>query len=139
VRQAGHTTELRFAFRPNGTFVFSTSIRNPGRWPVEVTDVSLHGWSGQGQGPRYVVERLLYGYDDGSGTHAYVPEQASPWKPVSVAPNAVLTLFLTVKIPNVEMAKGSSHYWEDVSVRYKVLGLPQQQQVPIGFFLSVGA
>ncbi|HEX6686709.1 MAG TPA: hypothetical protein VF062_28305 [Candidatus Limnocylindrales bacterium] len=132
MRQAGRTTELRFAFRPNDTFVFYTSIRNPGPWTVEVDDVFVPG-------PGYAVETLRYSYDgDGRGTHSYLPEHASAWRPVSVAPDAVLALFLTVSIPDVEMAPGSYHYWEDLSVRYRVLGLAQARQVPIGFFLSVG-
>ncbi|HZM83695.1 MAG TPA: hypothetical protein VFC19_48880 [Candidatus Limnocylindrales bacterium] len=139
--QAGDTTEVRYTYRPNGSFTFYTSIRNPGHWPVEVTDVSLPGWSGPGFGPRYVVEKLRYGYDSGNGalSDAYEPDRALPWKPVTVAPEAVLTLFVTVKIPDWEMAKGTSQNWEEITVRYRVLGLPQEQHVPIGFLLSVGA
>jgi hypothetical protein len=142
VREAEDATEFRFAYHPDGTFEFHTSIRNPGRWPVEVNDVSLYDSSDPWGGPRYVVEELRYGYDNydnGTSGDVYRPERASLWKPVTLAPHSVLTLFVTIKMPGDETAKGSGtiRSWETVRVSYKILGLSQERRVPIGFFLSV--
>jgi len=88
---------------------------------------------------RFTVEELRYGYDDGGGDATYQPEKASPWRPVTIAPDAMLILFLTVSLPGVEMAEGSSLFWKDIGVRYKILGLSQERRVPLGFVLRVGA
>src|SRR5689334_12629868 len=49
---ADHTAEFRFPFRPNTKFVLYASVRNPGPWPVVLTDLSLNDFS-----PYFAVKR----------------------------------------------------------------------------------
>ena len=136
-REAGRTTEFIFPHRPNGTFVFYTAIRNAGRWPVEVTEVSLYPESVGRLGPRYVIDELRYNYDGRYNGDAFLPDRALPWKAVTMAPHAILSMFVTVRMPEIQTAKGTVYSWENVFVRYKIMGLSLERQVPIGFFLSV--
>ena len=65
------------------------------------------------------------------------PAAAAPFRSISVGAGMELPVFVTITMPDVEMAPGSGLYFEDLAVDYDVLGLPRHQRVPMGFRLFV--
>ncbi|WP_405090254.1 hypothetical protein OG767_21660 [Micromonospora sp. NBC_01392] len=134
-RTEGPTTEVRFAFNPGGQVTFGASIRNPGPWPVTITGVAGEG----GPGNRHVfkIARLAVNPADEATAVVFDPAAAAPFRSIRIAAGTELPVFVTITIPDVEMAPGSGLFFDDLSVDYEVLGLRRHQRVPMGFRLLV--
>ncbi|SIN30736.1 hypothetical protein SAMN04489832_5160 [Micromonospora cremea] len=132
-RTEGQRTELRFAFSPGGQVTFGASIRNPGPWPATITGVNGRPSDQQ----VFKIARLAVNHADEATAAVFDPAAAEPFRSVRVAAGAELPVFVTITIPDVEFASGSSLFFDDLAVDYEVLGLPRHQRVPMGFRLSV--
>lgn len=128
-------TEVQFGFEPGRQITFGASIRNPGPWPVTITDIAVN----DGPADRHVfkIANLAVNPADSPATAAFDPTASAPFRSITVASGAELPVFVTITIPNVEMAAGSGLVFDDLAVDYVVLGLPRHQRVPLGFRLSV--
>ncbi|GHJ47430.1 hypothetical protein Cs7R123_47720 [Catellatospora sp. TT07R-123] len=134
-RTEGPRTELRFAFIPGTEVTFGASIRNPGPWPVTITGVTVN--DGPADQHVFKILRLAVNHADKATAVVFDPAAAEPLRSVRVAAGEELPVFVTIMIPDVEMAPGSGLFLDDLAVDYEVLGLPRHQRVPMGFRLSV--
>ncbi|MCG5444100.1 hypothetical protein NIE79_002244 [Micromonospora sp. NIE79] len=132
-RTEGQRTELRFPFNPGGHLTFGASIRNPGPWPVTITGINDRPADQQ----VFKVARLAANHADEATDVVFDPAAAEPFRSIRVAAGSELPVFVTITIPDVEFATGSSLFFDDLAVDYEVLGLPRHQRVPMGFRLSV--
>jgi hypothetical protein len=126
-------TEMRFVFGPGRQATFGVSIRNRGRWPVTITGIN----DGPGDQQVFKVVRLAMNHVDNPGAVVLDPAAAVPFRSVSVAAGTELPVFVTITMPDVQMAPGSGLFFEHLVVDYEVLGLPRQQRVPMGFRVLV--
>ncbi|MDZ5445601.1 hypothetical protein U2F26_23190 [Micromonospora sp. 4G57] len=133
-RPEGRRTELRFAFNPGRRVTFGASIRNPGRWPVTITGIAVD--DGPADQHVFKIARLAVTHAD-EASAIFDPAAAVAFQSIRVAAGAELPVFVTITIPDVEMAPGSGLFFDDLAVDYEVLGLPRHQRVPMGFRLSV--
>ncbi|WP_319463468.1 hypothetical protein [Micromonospora sp. RTP1Z1] len=129
-RTEGSRTEVRFAFNPGGQVTFGASIRNPGPWPVTITGIAVD------DGP-VKIARLAVNHADEATAVVFDPAAAAPFHSIRVGAGMELPVFVTITIPDVEVAPGSGLFFDDLAVDYDVLGLPRQQRVPMGFRLLV--
>lgn len=134
-RTEGPRTEVRFAFNPGGQVTFGASIRNPGPWPVTITGIAGDG--GPADQHVFKIARLVVNHADEATAVVFNPAAAAPFRPIKVGAGMELPVFVTITIPDVEMAPGSGLFFDDLAVDYDVLGLPRHQRVPMGFRLSV--
>ncbi|MGN9774662.1 hypothetical protein ACTMS0_02590 [Micromonospora sp. H33] len=126
---------MRFAFNPGGQATFGASIRNPGPWPVTITGIAGDG--GPADKHVFKIDRLaVHPADEATGV-VFDPAAAAPFRSIRVAAGMELPVFVTITIPDVEMAPGSGLFFDDLAVDYEVLGLPRHQRVPMGFRLLV--
>ncbi len=132
-RTEGQRTEVRFAFNPGGHVTFGASIRNPGPWPVTITGINDRPADQQ----MFKIAHLAVNHTDKATAAVFDPAAAEPFRSIRVAAGAELPVFVTITIPDVEFASGSSLFFDDLAVDYEVLGLPRNQRVPMGFRLSV--
>jgi hypothetical protein len=133
-RTDGPGTEVRFAFQPGRQVTFGAAIRNPGPWPVTITGISVN--DGPADLHVFKIVRLAVNPAD-EATAVFDPTATAPFRSTRLAAGAELPVFVTITIPNVEMASGSGLFFDDLAVDYEVLGLPRHQRVPMGFRLSV--
>ncbi|QLQ37308.1 hypothetical protein [Micromonospora robiginosa] len=128
-------TEVRFAFNPGGQITFGASIRNPGPMPVTITGITAN--DGPADRQVFKTARLAVNQADEATVVMFDPAAATPFRPIKVGAGMELPVFVTITIPDVEMAPGSGLFFDDLAVDYAVLGLPRHQQVPMGFRLLV--
>ncbi|SCL66336.1 hypothetical protein [Micromonospora chersina] len=130
----GPRTEIRFAFSPRGQITFGASIRNPGPWPVTITGVAVN----DGPADQHVFKVVRLAVNHTAEANAmFDPDAATPFRSMRVGAGTELPVFVTITIPDVEMAPGSGLFFDNLAVAYTVLGLPRHQRVPMGFRLSV--
>ncbi|RQW88934.1 hypothetical protein [Micromonospora globispora] len=134
-RTEGQRTEVRFAFNPGRQVTFGASIRNPGPWPVTITDIAVN--DGPADQHVFKIARLAVNHADEATAVVFDLAAAAPFRSNRVAAGAELPVFVTITIPDVEMAPGSGLFFDDLAVDYEVLGLPRHQRVPMGFRLLV--
>ncbi len=134
-RTEGQRTEVRFAFNPGSQVTFGASIRNPGPWPVTITSIAVD--DGPVDQHVFKVARLAVNPADESTTVGFDPAAAAPFRAIRVAAGMELPVFVTITIPDGQMAPGSGLFFDDLAVDYDVLGLPRHQRVPMGFRLLV--
>jgi hypothetical protein len=134
-RTEGQRTELVFPFSPGDQITFGASIRNPGPWPVTISGIAV----GDSPVDQHVfkIARLAVNDADRATAVVFDPAAATPFRPVRVGAGMELPVFVTIKIPDVEMAAGSGLFFDDLATDYHVLGLPRHQRVPMGFRLLV--
>jgi hypothetical protein len=132
-RTDGSRTWLRFVFNPGAQVTFGLSIRNPGPLPVTITGVALDDGPA-GYQPIFKVVRVAVNRAVRSSA-VFDPAGATPLGAMRVGPGMELPVFVTITVPDVQMAPGAG-IWEDgASVEYEVLGLFRHQRVPMGFRL----
>ncbi|GHJ56876.1 hypothetical protein Nm8I071_61830 [Nonomuraea sp. TT08I-71] len=85
----------------------------------------------------FKVARLAVNPADKAIAVVFDPAAAAPFRSIRVAAGLELPVFVTITIPDVEMAPGSGLFFDDLAVDYEVLGLPRHQRVPMGFRLLV--
>lgn len=136
VRNADAMTEVRYAFEPGGHVTFGASVRNPGPWPVTISAVTVGNPGDYQVFPVAHAEMIPYGQTT-PGT--YGPAAATPFSPTTVEPGEELAVFLTVTIPEAEMAPGSGLFFDDLAVSYAVFGFMHHQRIPMTFRLAVYA
>ncbi|MFG2169138.1 hypothetical protein [Micromonospora chersina] len=134
-RTEGPRTEVRFAFNPGRQVTFGVSIRNPGPWPVTITGIAGEGR--QADHHVFKIARLAANPADKATAVGFDPAAAAPFRSIRVAAGMELPVFVTITIPDVEMAPGSALGFDDLAVDYDVLGLPRHQRVPMGFRLLI--
>jgi hypothetical protein len=134
-RTEGPRAELRLPFNPGGQVTFGVSIRNPGPWPATITGIAVD--DGPADHHVFKIARLAANHADKSTAVVFDPAAATPLRPTRVGADMELPVFVTITIPDVEMAPGSGLFFEDLAVDYDVLGLPRHQRVPMGFRLLV--
>ncbi len=128
---------VQFAFEPGKQITFGASIRNPGLWPVTITGVAVN--DGPADQHVFKIAHLAVNPADSAGNAAFDRTASAPFRSITVAAGTELPLFVTITIPNVEMASGSGLFFDSLAVDFEVLGLPRHQRVPMGFRLSVHA
>jgi hypothetical protein len=132
-RAEGLKTEVRFAFSPGRQVTFGASIRNPGPWPVTITGIN----DGPAEQQVFKIARLAVNHAEKVTAVVFDPAAAVPFRSIRVAAGMELPVFITITMPDVEIASGSGLFFEDLVVDYEVLGLPRHQRVPMGFRLMV--
>ncbi|MFI6263134.1 hypothetical protein [Micromonospora sp. NPDC051006] len=85
----------------------------------------------------FEIARLAVNPADEATAVVFEPAAAAPFRSIRVAAGMELPVFVTITIPDVEMAPRSSLVLDDLAVNYEVLGLPRHERVPMGFRLSV--
>lgn len=126
VRRAGPVTEARIPFIRGGEFSFGITIRNPGPWPVTITDVAI--------GDHFTVADLTMIVAD-ENTRAFGPSEAVPFKAAKLAKGGEMHVFIKATMPDLETA-GTWSMHEQL-VTYQVLGQTRQQRAPMGFYLAL--
>ncbi|MBQ0979107.1 MULTISPECIES: hypothetical protein [unclassified Micromonospora] len=132
-RTDGPRTEVRFAFNPGRQVTFGATIRNPGPWPVTITSINDDAADQQA----FKIARLAVNHADEGTAVVFDPAAAAPFRSTTVAAGMELPVFVTITMPDVEMASGGGIFFDDLAVDYRVLGLPRHQRVPMGFRLFV--
>ena len=130
--RAGPTREVRYVFQRGGQLQFGASIRNPGPWPVTITNVAVN--EGPAEYHQFKVVALTMTYTDGSEANTRDP---MPFAATTVAVGAELWVYVTMTMPDVEMGPGSAMYFGDLAVTYRVLGMTRHEWVPMGFYLAM--
>jgi hypothetical protein len=114
---------------------FGVSIRNPGPWPVTIIGITAGDFPADD--PVFKTTRVTVNHADKSTTAVFDPAAATPLRSTRVGAGMELPVFVTITIPDVEVASGSSIWFGDVTVDYWLLGLAHHQRVPLGFRLSL--
>lgn len=84
------------------------------------------------------IARLAVNHADEATAVVFDPAAAATlFRSIRVAAGMELPVFVTITIPDVEMAPGSGLFSDDLAVDYDVLGLPRHQRVPMGFRMVV--
>ncbi|WNM41524.1 hypothetical protein RMN56_09345 [Micromonospora halotolerans] len=127
---------MRFTFNPGGQITFGASIRNPGPWPVTITDIAVD--DGPVDQHVFKVARLAANHAvDEATAVAFDPATAAPLRSIRVGAGRDLPVLITITIPDVEQAPGAGLFFDDLAVDFEVLGLPRHQRVQMGFRLFV--
>ncbi|WCN80235.1 hypothetical protein [Micromonospora sp. LH3U1] len=134
-RTEGPTTEVRFAFDPGRQITFGATIHNPGPWPVTLTGIAVD--DGPVDQHIFTIARLAVNHADEATAALFDPGSATPFRSTTVPAGTELPVFVTITIPDVEMAPDGGLFFDDLAVDYAVLGLPRHQRVPMGFRLLV--
>ncbi|MGC4757938.1 hypothetical protein [Micromonospora trifolii] len=85
----------------------------------------------------FKIARLSVNHAENATAVVFDPAAAVPFRSIRVAAGMELPVFITITMPDVEMASGSGLFFEDLVVDYEVLGLSHHQRVPMGFRLVV--
>ncbi|GIH03370.1 hypothetical protein Rhe02_14370 [Rhizocola hellebori] len=129
IRSVGPLTEARQPFVRGGQVSLVASIRNPGPWPVTITDVTT--------GVDYLKIAQLTMIHVDENTRDFRSSASVPFGAAKVGKGEELTIFATITLPDVERAPGSSTSFDTLTVAYRVLGQSRRQQVPMGFYLTL--
>ncbi|WP_176731800.1 hypothetical protein [Micromonospora rhizosphaerae] len=86
-------------------------------------------------GPDYILERVRMYYDGRGGQGS--PFDAVPFRPIDLRPDDEIVVYLTLRLAEVPNETCAGFQLYSQRVRFKVLGIPREQLVPIGHVISV--
>lgn len=125
---AGDVTEYRYLARPGRTIEYGFSIANHGPLPVRLEQVISNNRP-------YTVEpvRVDEDFEDG-----FDPSEAVPFRPTDLRRNDEVVVWMTMQLPEAAPTPPCGAFGFDTqTVRFRVLGVPREQDVPIGYFIKV--
>jgi hypothetical protein len=124
-------TQLVFTYNPGAPMTFGTTIRNPRPWPVTITGF----WEDENRVFKHA--RVTMNRPGDAEFVSFDPATATAFEPIRLDPGNELPVFVTVTMPDVEFAAGSGIIFDTVMVHFNALGLPRDQQVPLGYRIRV--
>ncbi|MFC4021107.1 hypothetical protein ACFOW4_24635 [Micromonospora sp. GCM10011542] len=126
---AGGVTEHRHLAWSGRTIEFAMSIANRGPLTVRLEEVIHDG------GSNYTLEQVRMYYDGRGGQGS--PFDAVPFRPIDLPPDDEVQVYLTLRLATVPNMTCAGFWLYSQRVRFKVLGIPREQLVPIGDVISV--
>lgn len=129
-RTAAGAEELRFPHHAGGTYEVYLSLRNPGAVPVRISAIGHENIA------TYTIARMTMIVNGGAKAECCSPSDAEPFRPVEVAAGSELYLFLTLRVEDEEWPPCLTKWFSAMPVRYSVLGVDRQQDVPLRAAIS---
>ncbi|MFJ6166203.1 hypothetical protein ACIQH6_13900 [Micromonospora orduensis] len=125
---AGDVREARYLAVPGRTIEYAFSIANRGRLPVRLDKVLA------ADGVDYTTAQIRMEPDSERGFTTPVAFQ-----PVDLRPDDQVIIWVTLRSPDQAQQRSEcGAFWFDTQrVRFTVLGMPREQQVPLGHVIRV--
>lgn len=125
---AGDVHEFRYLAQPGRTIEYAFSIANRGPLPLRLEQVITDNRP-------YTVEPVGVDEDFEDGVE---PSEAVPFRPVDLHRNDEVVVWMTMRLPEAAPTPPCGWFGFDTQrVRFRVLGMPREQDVPIGYFIKV--
>ncbi|GAB4051140.1 hypothetical protein GCM10028775_26470 [Catellatospora paridis] len=111
--------------RPGNTVRIAITVRNPGPLPIAVDEVALRS-------PDVAVDAVTMLEHAGESAECCRPEDAGPFRPVTVSPDDQVMIWLTLRVTGANPYPPCSGFaLEAADVSYHVLRFPRTQSLPL--------